>query len=384
LIWSLGETSAIPMTPAPPASPGAASPLPPASPPTAPDWIIDLGFGRVAIGDRLGDGGMGSVYRGWLYFDPRGPQARTPPADVAVKVLHAGLEARTAVRKLFVGEAEALRRLSHPNIVRFYGLSETEGTLAIVMELVDGQPLSQVIDRHVRRAIPGSLPAMPFARAWHYFEQLLGALAATHELRIVHRDIKPANVLIRRDGFVKLTDFGIARLPADVARNTGGLAPGTGAYMSPEQVLGQPLDGRSDLYSAAILLFEMLSGRTPFDTGGGGELEIRTAQVEKAPRRLTELVPQAPAVLDDLFARALAKHPASRFRNALELGSAFCSALGLPDTVGWRAQKRLAASAFGIAGSPRAQAKRGTLPVTVARADEIRAELLHAYHEPGT
>jgi serine/threonine-protein kinase len=377
MIWSLGETSAIPMTPEPPP----VVPLPPQR--AGAEWTIDLGFGRVAIGDRLGDGGMGRVHRGWLYFDPRGPQARTPPADVAVKVLHEGLQARAAVRKLFVGEAEALRRLSHPNIVRFYGLTETQGTLAIVMELVDGQPLSQVIDRHVRRAAPGSLPAMPFARAWHYFEQLLGALAATHELRIVHRDIKPANVLIRRDGFAKLTDFGIARLPADVARNTGGLAPGTGAYMSPEQVLGQQLDGRSDLYSAAILLYEMLSGRTPFETAGG-ELEIRTAQVEKAPRRLTELVPQAPPVLDELFARALAKHPASRFHTALELGSAFCAALGLPDTVGWRAQKRLAASAFGIAGSPRAQAKRGTLPVTIARADEIRAELLDAYHEPQT
>jgi serine/threonine-protein kinase len=377
MIWSLGETSAIPMTPAPP-------PVGPPSPGRSPDGAIDLGFGRVAIGERLGDGGMGRVHRGWLYFDPRGPQARTPPADVAVKVLHAGLEARATVRKLFVGEAEALRRLSHPNIVRFYGLAETEGTLAIVMELVDGQPLSMVIDRHVRRAAAGGLPAMPFARAWHYFEQLLGALAATHELRIVHRDIKPANVLIRRDGFVKLTDFGIARLPADVARTTGGLAPGTGAYMSPEQVLGQPLDGRSDLYSAAILLYEMLSGRTPFETADCGELEIRAAQVEKAPRRLTELVPQAPPVVDELFARALAKHPASRFLTALELGSAFCSALGLPDTVGWRAQKRLAASAFGIAGSPRAHAKRGTLPVTVARADEIRAQLLDAYHEPRT
>jgi serine/threonine protein kinase len=372
MIWSLGETSAIPTPPPAVIEPSAGKNA---------EFTVDLGFGRVAVGEGLGEGGMGRVYRGWLYFDPRGPQSRMPPADVAVKVLHAGLEARTHVRRLFIGEAEALRRLSHPNIVRFFGLAETQGTLALVMELVDGQPLSAVIDRHVRRAMPGGLPAMPFARAWHYFEQLLGALAATHELRIVHRDIKPANVLIRRDGFVKLTDFGIARLPADVARTTGGLAPGTGAYMSPEQVLGQQLDGRSDLYAAAIVLFEMLSGRTPFETAGG-ELEIRAAQVEKPPRRLTELVVQAPPILDELFARALAKHPASRFRTALELGSAFCAALGLPDTVGWQAQKRLAASAFGIAGAARAQAKRGTLPVTVARADEIRAEIAGAYHDP--
>jgi serine/threonine-protein kinase len=343
------------------------------------EWTLDLGFGRVVMGTPLGGGGMGRVYRGWLYFDPRGPHGRTPPTDVAIKVLHAGLVGRPYVRRLFMGEAEALRRLSHPNIVRFYGLREGEGTLAIVMELVDGQPLSQVIERHVRRAVPGGLPAMPFARAWHYFEQLLGALAATHELRIVHRDVKPANVLVRRDGFVKLTDFGIARLPADAAKTTGGMAPGTGAYMSPEQVLGRPLDGRSDLYAAAILLFEMLSGRTPFDTQDRGELEVRAAQVEATPHRLTEFVRQAPPVLDELFARALAKDPAARFATALELGNAFGTAVGMPDTVGWRAQKLLADFAFGIAGASWAQAKRGTQPVTVSRADEMRAHLENAY-----
>src|SRR5262249_32087991 len=160
-----------------------------------------------------------------------------------------------------------------------HGLADTGGQLALVMELIDGEALDAVIERHVRRAQPGGLPAMPFMRAWHYFQQLLGALAATHALGIVHRDVKPANLLIRRDGLAKLTDFGIARLPADVARSTGGMQPGTGAYMSPEQVNGGQLDGRSDLYSAGIVLFEMLAGRTPFDLPGRNELMVRAAQL---------------------------------------------------------------------------------------------------------
>jgi serine/threonine-protein kinase len=367
-----------------PAFTPAASPASPAPAPGAyPEWTLELGFGRVAVGPQLGDGGMGRVFRGWLYFDPRGPQAGTPPADVAVKVLHPALVGRAEVRKLFVGEAEALRRLSHPNIVRFFGLAEDEGRLAIAMEFVDGQPLSSVIERHVRRSQPGGLPAMPFARAWHYFQQLLGALAATHELAIVHRDVKPANVLIRRDGFVKLTDFGIARLPADVAKTTGGIAPGTGAYMSPEQVLGNPLDGRSDLYAAAIVLYEMLSGRSPFEGQASNEFEVRACQVEKAPRPLTEVLAQAPPIIDELFARALAKNPSARFATALELGNAFCDALNLPDTAGWRAQKILAGNALGIAGLAAVQAKRGTVPVTIAKADQLRAQVKDAYLAPG-
>jgi serine/threonine-protein kinase len=343
--------------------------------------IIDLGFGRVVVGALIGDGGMGSVYRGWLYFDPGGPQKRTPPTEVAVKMLHRSLGGRARVRKLFIGEAEALRRLSHPNIVRFYGLSESDGRLAIVMELVEGQALSMVIERQTRRAKPGGLPAMAFLRAWHYFQQLLGALAATHGLGIVHRDVKPANVLIRRDGFAKLTDFGIARLPADVAKTTGGLQPGTGAYMSPEQVLGKQLDGRSDLYSAAIVLYEMLTGRTPFEAPDRSEFMIRAAQVEETPQRLTELVPRAPPIIDALFARALAKNPAQRFSSAIEFGDAFRAALRLPDSMGWQAQQVLAGHAFAIAASPSARAKQGTIPVTDLAADAMRARVDTAYRQ---
>jgi serine/threonine-protein kinase len=185
---------------------------------------------------------------------------------------------------------------------------------------------------------------MPFLRAWYYVQQLLGALAAVHALGLVHRDVKPSNVLVRRDGIVKLGDFGIALLARDAPapRGENALAAGTGAYMSPEQVLSQPIDGRSDLYSAAVVLYEMLAGRTPFLVDERGEFLVRHDQVTLAPPPIRTFVPQAPPILDALFARALAKDPAARFPNAIEMGDAFRTALGIADSPEWRAQAELA------------------------------------------
>jgi len=301
-------------------------------------------WGRVVLGHAIGEGGMGIVYRGWLYYNPAGRFANTPPHPVAVKLLHPLLQGKTRARKMFLREAEALSRLSHPNIVHFFGLSDFDGQLALVMELVHGEPLNDLIQRvrtESRRATK-LLPALPLAQAWHYFSQLLGALAALHGLGILHRDIKSANVLVRGDGVVKLTDFGIAQVPAEEVKDTGGMAPGTGAYMSPEQVLNRPLDPRSDLYSAAIVLYEMLTGVTPFDRPERSELLVRTAQVDEAPAPLSAYIHQAPPVLDLLMARALAKDPALRYGSAIELGDTFRSALGLPASAGWSAQQRLA------------------------------------------
>lgn len=347
---------------------------------------IDLGWGQVIVGPALGEGGMGVVHRGWLYFNPQGPFAGRVEEQVAVKALHPSLSGRPHVRKLFLGEAEALRKLSHPNIVWFWGLSEAgeeasgQSQLAIVMELVHGEPLSNVIERHVERARPGGLPAMPFARAWHYFQQLLGALAATHQLGIVHRDVKPANLLIRHDGTAKLTDFGIARLPADAARDAGGIQPGTGAYMAPEQVLGHALDGRSDLYSAAIVLYEMITGRTPFEEEDRSEMLVRAMQVEAPPPPVRQLLPHAPPVLDGIFSRALAKDPAARYPTAIALGDAIRAALALPDTAGWRAQQVLAANAPGIA-TPVHPGRGGTVPIPQVQAEAMRAAVTDAYRE---
>ena len=320
--------------------------------PVGPGTTIDLGYGRIVIQALLGEGGMGVVWRGWLFFAPSHPRANDKPTPLALKVLRPQASVREEVRTLFFNEADALRSLSHPNIVRFFDFFEWGASLALAMEFIDGETLDRVIARQTgkkKTGGKGTLPCMPFRRAWYYFQQLLGALAATHELQIVHRDVKPANILVRRDGIVKLSDFGIARLVRDVLSETSihshGIAPGTGPYMSPEQVLSQPLDRRSDLYSAAIVFYEMLTGTPPFSPENKSEFIVRQEQVQAAPPRIRSFVPQAPPSLDALFARALAKDPQYRFASAIEMGDAFRVALKLADTPAWKAQAEIAKNA---------------------------------------
>jgi serine/threonine-protein kinase len=298
------------------------------------------GLGRAVLGHAIGEGGMGIVYRAWLYYDPNGPARDVPPHPVAVKVLSPFFRGRERARKLFQREAEALRRLSHPNIVHFLALSEQGDQTAIVMELVQGEALSSLLARAIASRPSPSAPAVPFLLAWHYFAQLLGALAAVHEIGILHRDVKPANVIARADGVIKLTDFGIARLPSTDAAHTGGMAAGTGAYMSPEAVRGETQDARADLYSAGI-------------------------------------------VLDALFARALAKDPPHRYGSAIELGEAFRTALGAPPGPGWLFQQELARLAKTVSGLE-LPAVPATEPDPAERAAELREELVSAFQHPGT
>jgi serine/threonine-protein kinase len=332
----------------------------------------------VTLGDVIGEGGMGIVRRGWLHYAETGPRHGTPDHPVAIKILSPLLRAKERARRLFVGEALALDRISHPNIVHFFGMPELDGQLAIVMEWVDGEPLSETIRRQRHAAVPGGMPCMAMVPIWHIFSQLLGALAATHALQIVHRDVKPSNLLLRRDGMVKLTDFGIARVPSGSSRQSAGMAPGTGAYMSPEQVSATGVDERSDLYSAGIVLFEMLTGKTPFESEGRSELSIRTAQLEEPPPPITSIVRQAPPILDLLMARALAKTKTLRFSNAIEFGEALRTSLNLPDTAGWQAQKRLAGAAGKISRSISQPTSRTE---DDAEAIKLRTDVMQAYTE---
>jgi len=347
-----------------------------------PGTTIDRGYGRIVVDACIGSGTMGTVYRAWLFWDPQGPRRHDRPAPLALKQLKPQASLQPEIRAFFLNEAEALQRLSHPNVVGFHELfawSPERPTLA--MEYVDGSTLEDVIARNVARsqlAGPSGLPGLPFQRAWYYLQQLLGGLAAAHSLGIVHRDVKPSNIMIRRDGIVKLTDFGIAHLvnPTHGQRvpSPEELAPGTGAYMAPEQVVGMPLDGRSDLYSAAIVLYEALAGRTPFLSSEKTEFLIRMDQVETAPPPIRSFLPQAPPILDQLFSRALAKDPSARFSSAIEMGDAFRSAFGLPSTPEWRALGEIAQVAREAHGDPERMQRLATIRQVVQHAFTAKME----------
>ncbi len=255
---------------------------------------LSLDCGDITLGKVIGRGGMGIVRRGELTYNGKAGAKSAPPHPVAVKLLNPMLRGSDQAEQLFLGEAEALSRLAHPNIVHFFGLSEYDAQLAIVMEFVHGKPLSDTIAEAAKVRANPSQPVIPMVPAWAIYSQLLGALAATHALGIIHRDVKPSNVLVRPDGVVKLTDYGIARLPVASSRSTRNVAAGTGAYMSPEQVTAAPMDPRSDLYASAIVLFEMLTGRTPFEAPERSELQVRLAQLNEAPSPLSSLIPGAP------------------------------------------------------------------------------------------
>ena len=326
---------------------------------------IDFGWAIAIVGPMLGEGGMGVVHHAWL--NPKGGAGVSPPLEAAVKILHPTFAQQGRIRELFANEARILATLEHPNVVRFYGIADVglrghdgvSGTSAIAMEFVKGETLGSLVERKARQGdakrhtVPAGtrvLPCLPFDRAWHYFHQLLGALAACHALGVVHRDIKPDNVLLRVDGVAKLTDFGIARIPAAVAAATGNLIAGTVAYMSPEQIQGKPpLDARSDLYSAGVLLFEALTGKLPFPTEDRSDWLVACDHVQTPPPPLRRLLPQAPMELEMLVTKALSKKPEDRFQTAVEFGDAFRTTLGIKTDGGWRAQQAMAVQAQKIA-----------------------------------
>ncbi|WP_431780641.1 protein kinase domain-containing protein [Streptomyces chumphonensis] len=265
-----------------------------------------VGNGRYQLRELLGAGGMASVH---LAYDS------VLDRQVAVKTLHSELGREAAFRERFRREAQAVAKLTHTNIVSVFDSGEDtiDGALVpyIVMEYVDGKPLRNELDDDIRQ-----YGAMPPEKALKVAADVLAALDASHELGLVHRDIKPGNVMLTRRGVVKVMDFGIARaMQSGVTSMTQtGMVVGTPQYLSPEQALGRGVDARSDLYTTGIMLFELLTGRLPFDADS--PLAIAYAHVQEEPVPPSSINRALPPAVDALVARALRKNPNERFPTA--------------------------------------------------------------------
>lgn len=258
--------------------------------------------GSYRILEPIGRGGMGIVHRGVHERLGR---------DVAVKVLAPELTRDDQFRERFFNEARTQARLQHPHIVTVYDLLEEAGEFFIVMELVEGRSLDRLL-------ADGRLS---LERALGLFQQILSALDFAHSRGVIHRDVKASNVLVTADDRVKLMDFGIALLVGDTRLTRTSQSIGTPVYMSPEQILRpREVDHRSDIYSAAVVLFEMLAGVPPFD--GDTDYEIQRQHVERSFVDVVATCPAVPSELAVLLARALAKTPADRFDSAGEMSRA--------------------------------------------------------------
>jgi serine/threonine-protein kinase len=251
---------------------------------------------RYHVVSRIAHGGMATVY---LATDTRLDR------EVALKVMHADLARDAEFVDRFIGEAKSVARLSHPNIVAVFDQGSDGHSLYLAMEYVPGPTL---------RALLRERRWLPWPEALALMEPILAALAAAHQAGIVHRDVKPENVLITPDGRVKVVDFGLARASAAVGNTRAGVIIGSVAYIAPEQVTGALTDARTDVYSAGILLFEMLTGRQPY--GGETPLAVAYAHVNSDVPPVGSLVGGIPPALDQLVRAATSRDPQWRPANA--------------------------------------------------------------------
>ncbi|MFJ3962266.1 protein kinase [Streptomyces sp. NPDC090036] len=289
-----------------------------------------LAGGRYQLRDLLGAGGMASVY---LAYDS------ALDRQVAIKTLHSDLGREQSFRERFRREAQAVAKLSHTNIVSVFDTGEAEVTFNggsggdgavmpyIVMEYVEGRPLGSVLEEDIRQ-----YGAMPADKALKVTADVLAALETSHEMGLVHRDIKPGNVMVNKRGVVKVMDFGIARaMQSGVTSMTQtGMVVGTPQYLSPEQALGRGVDARSDLYSVGIMLFQLLTGRIPFDADS--PLAIAYAHVQEEPVAPSSVNRSLSPAIDALVARALKKNPNERFPTAAAMGDEVARVLGSGQT----------------------------------------------------
>jgi serine/threonine protein kinase len=267
----------------------------------------------------VASGGMGVVYRVW-------DLKRSVP--LAMKVLHADLADDPSVYKRFKREANALKKLAHPNIVPFYGIEQSRGIAFLLERYVDGPTLKDLLKK--RQGTP-----IPVNEALTYLKVLSAALGYAHTNGVVHCDVKPDNVMIDQGGHIYLTDFGIARHAESTTTTLG--AAGTPAYMAPEQIRGEAVTPATDVYALGVILFEMLTGQRPFrgdekeseSSGATAAERIRYGHVALPPPDPRLFNPDLPEALAGVILKSLAKMPSQRYGNTQELFSACCQTLGI-------------------------------------------------------
>ncbi|HBT46969.1 MAG TPA: Stk1 family PASTA domain-containing Ser/Thr kinase [Peptococcaceae bacterium] len=255
--------------------------------------------GRYEIKEALGGGGMALVYRG---------QDRLLNRSVTIKILREQFASDHNFVARFQQEAQAVARLSHPNVVSIYDVGQEEGLHYLVMEYVEGNSLKEVID--------GKAP-LPFREAVDIAVQICEALEHAHENGVIHRDIKPHNILITKQGRVKVTDFGIAQAVSEATMPYTGTLMGSVHYLAPEQARGEATGITADLYSLGVVLYEMLTGQVPFN--GDTPLAVVLKHLQEEPRPPQELNPDLPPALERIILRCLSKDPARRYPSAASL-----------------------------------------------------------------
>jgi len=275
--------------------------------------VEPIAFGRYQVIAEIGRGAMGLVYKA---SDP------TLNRLVAIKTINLNIDPadREGYEARFTQEARSAGGLNHPNIVTIYDLGSTEDLAYIAMEYLDGKDLATIID---------TAQPLPISFALSIALQTAEALCHAHEKGIVHRDIKPANIMVVANNVAKLTDFGIARLRSQESRTQTSLRVGSPLYMSPEQVLGHRSDPRSDIFSLGVVLYEMLTGRTPF--GGSSMESIMYQTINIAPTVPGRVRPEVPQIVDLVVARMLDKVPENRYVSARELADDLAECLKVVD-----------------------------------------------------
>ncbi len=256
--------------------------------------------GRYLIQSLVGVGGMANVYRG---VDEKTGNA------IAVKVLKEEFLDNEELVRRFKNESKAISILSHPNIVKVYDVSVTDRLQYIVMEYVDGITLKEYLKQR------GG--ALTWKETVYFATQVLGALQHAHAKGIIHRDVKPQNIMLLADGSIKMMDFGIARFSRAQSQTVSDKAIGSVHYISPEQAKGDRTDARTDIYSVGVMLYEMLSGRLPFD--GDGAVSIAIMQISDKPKPLAQVAPNVPEGLRQITEKAMEKDPAKRYQSAQEM-----------------------------------------------------------------